>query len=119
MATAITHVLTWLRGEQVGKDSEGNVYYQERRIPKVGRRRRLVIYNGGDEASRIPPEWHAWLHYTVDYTPDPNKVTVKPWQQDHLPNLTGTYEAYRPPGHTLEGGRRSAATGDYEPWTPN
>ena len=34
MATAITHVLTWLRGEQVGEDSDGNVYYQERRIPK-------------------------------------------------------------------------------------
>ena len=24
MATAITHVLTWLRGEQVGEDSDGN-----------------------------------------------------------------------------------------------
>ena len=119
MATAITHVLTWLRGEQVGKDTEGNVYYHERRIPKVGRRRRWVIYNGGDEASRIPPEWHAWLHYTVDNIPDLNKVAIKPWQQDHLPNLTGTYEAYRPPGHTLEGGRRSAATGDYEPWRPS
>ena len=32
--------------------------------------------------------------------------------------LTGTDQAYRPPGHTLKGGRRAKATGDYEPWTP-
>ena len=33
--------------------------------------------------------------------------------------LTGTALAYRPPGHTLKGGHRAPATGDYEPWTPN
>ena len=32
--------------------------------------------------------------------------------------LTGTDLAYRPPGHTLMGGHRAKATGDYEPWTP-
>ena len=73
MATAITHVLTWLRGEQVGEDSDGNVYYQERRIPEGRRRRRWVVYNGPDEASRIPPEWHAWLHYTVDRNSGPEQ----------------------------------------------
>lgn len=119
MATAITHVLTWLRGEQVGADSEGNKYYQERRIPSGRRRRRWVVYNGADEASRIPPEWHAWLHHTVADLPNPDGPARKPWQQEHRPNLTGTEAAYRPPGHTLEGGKRSAATGDYEPWTPN
>ena len=40
------------------------------------------------------------------------------WQKDHLPNLTGTRYAYRPPGHVLSGGQRDKATGDYEPWTP-
>ena len=119
MATAITHVLTWLRGEQVGVDSEGNKYYQERRVPTDRRRRRWIVYKGADEASRVPPEWHAWLHYTVDEMPDPKNPTIQPWQEDHQPNLTGTDAAYRPPGHTLEGGRRAAATGDYEPWTPN
>jgi NADH:ubiquinone oxidoreductase subunit len=38
--------------------------------------------------------------------------------REHVPNLTGTDRAYRPPGHTLQGGRRDRATGDYEPWTP-
>ena len=119
MATAITHVLSWFKGEQVGVDSEGNKYYQERREPTGRRQKRWVIYQGEDEASRIPPEWHAWLHYTVNQRPNPNKNGIKPWQQEHLPNLTGTEAAYRPPGPTLEGGRRSAATGDYEPWIPN
>ena len=119
MATAITHVLTWLRGEQVGVDANGNRYYQERRTPVGRRRRRWVIYNGEDEASRVPPEWHAWLHYTVNDMPGPDAPPARPWQQEHRPNLTGTDAAYRPPGHTLEGGRRSHATGDYEPWTPN
>jgi len=36
-----------------------------------------------------------------------------------VPNLTGTAEAYRPPGHVLAGGQRDKATGDYEPWKPN
>ena len=36
----------------------------------------------------------------------------------HLPKLTGTGEAYLPPGHTLAGGKRARGTGDYEPWTP-
>ena len=119
MATAITHVLTWFKGEQVGVDSEGNKYYHERRVPTDRRRRRWIVYQGADEASRVPPEWHAWLHYTVDEMPDPQNRTTQPWQEEHQPNLTGTDAAYRPPGHTLEGGRRAAATGDYEPWTPN
>ena len=119
MATAITHVLTWLRGEQVGVDSEGNKYYHERRDPTGRRRRRWVVYEGADEASRIPPEWHAWLHYTVDELPDATEKITKPWQREHQPNSTGTEAAYRPPGHTLEGGHRAAATGDYQSWTPN
>ena len=119
MATAITHVLTWLRGEQVGMNSEGNKYYHERRVPTDRSRRRWVVYQGADEASRVPPVWHAWLHCTVDDVPDPQNRMTQPWQEEHQPNLTGTDAAYRSPGHTLEGGRRAAATGDYEPWTPN
>ena len=34
-------------------------------------------------------------------------------------NLTGTGQAYRPPGHTLKGGQRTKGTGDYEPWIPS
>ena len=36
------------------------------------------------------------------------------WQTEHLPNLTGTKYAHKPKGHILKGGKRAAATGDYE-----
>jgi NADH:ubiquinone oxidoreductase subunit len=42
-----------------------------------------------------------------------------PWQKPHQPNLTGTAQAYRPPGHDYRGGHRAKATGDYEPWQPS
>lgn len=115
-----TKLFTWLRGELVGTDAAGNRYYQERKAVPGRRRRRWVIYNGQVEASRVPPDWHGWLHYTVNEPPgEGQSAAQRPWQKPHQPNLTGTPLAYRPPGHTLEGGQRAKATGDYEPWTPN
>jgi NADH:ubiquinone oxidoreductase subunit len=113
-----TTLFTWLHGEAVGNDDQGNRYYQERKIVAGRRRRRWVIYNGEAEASRVPPEWHIWLHYTTNTPPSPG-ASRRPWQKPHEPNHTGTPLAYRPPGHTLSGGKRDKATGDYEPWTPN
>ena len=115
-----TKLYTFFNGEIVGTDAEGNRYYQERREPKDGRKRsRWVMYKGVAEASRIPPEWHAWLHRTVDTPPTEAKQPRKPWQKRHRANLTGTTAAYRPPGSEYEGGRRAKATGDYEPWRPS
>lgn len=123
-ATLGTLLYTWLRGELVGRDAQGNRYYRAKgggRTHKdsLRRERRWVIYEGEPEASRVPPEWHAWLHHTTDVIPPEGGPKRLPWQKDHQPNLTGTPLAYRPPGHTLKGGRRAPATGDYEPWTPN
>ncbi len=110
-------MVTRFTGELVGKDADGNTYYQTRRAPQAGgRRKRWVLYNGPAEASVIPPEWHAWLHHTTD---EPIALTGRrPWQKPHLPNLTGTPEGYRPPGSDYLGGKRAPATGDYEAWTP-
>jgi NADH:ubiquinone oxidoreductase subunit len=119
MANAITRVMTWLRGERVGEDELGNVYYQDRRPRADGRRRRWVIYAGGiDEASRVPPSHHAWLHYTIPDFPKPDSRRKYAWEREHVPNRTGTSQAYLPPGHTQASGRRDKATGDYEAWTP-
>ena len=74
------------------------------------------MYAGEAEASSVPPEWHAWLHYTTD-TPIP-QTARRPWQKPHEPNLTGTPLGYRPPGSDYLGGKRAPATGDYEAWTP-
>jgi NADH:ubiquinone oxidoreductase subunit len=120
-----TRLFTWLRGELVGRDSFGNRYYREKGGLRSGRRpggaheRRWVIYAGEAEASRVPPEWHIWLHHTSDEIPEAGPRRRRPWQKEHLPNLTGTAAAYRPPGHALAGGRRPGGTDDYEPWRPS
>lgn len=118
---AYTKIYTWLHGEEVGSDEFGNRYYRNKRWRRDdGRReRRWVVYGGEAEASRVPPEWHAWLHYIAAEPPRPGSVVVQPWEKAHQPNLTGTAAAYRPPGHEFKGGQRARATGDYEPWTPN
>jgi NADH:ubiquinone oxidoreductase subunit len=113
---------TWLftrrRGRQVGSDAMGNRYFEEKRLdPGRPRVRRWVIYAGAPEASVVPPEWHAWLHYTTE-APLP-ETGRKPWQKPHEPNATGTPLSYRPPGHDYKGGHRARATGDYEAWTPS
>jgi NADH:ubiquinone oxidoreductase subunit len=120
-----TKLFTWLRGELVGTDQFGNRYYRDKRhrplqrgAGRDSRERRWVLYNGEVEASRVPPEWHGWLHHTFNEVPQPVAGKRYPWQTEHVPNLTGTPAAYRPPGSVLEGGHRSPATGDYEPWTP-
>jgi len=112
-----TRLFTWLHGRYVGRDSYGNRYYRGRPIGKRKRERRWVIYAGEVEASRVPPEWHGWLHGSQAEPPQADAPRY-PWQKEHLPNLTGTPLAYRPPGHTLAGGHRAPATGDYQPWTP-
>ena len=117
MTTIGTRLFTWLQGRDVGTDAAGNRYYEERRVRAGVRSRRWVIYAGEAEASAVPPEWHGWLHYTTARA-DPARARRKPWQLPHQPNLTGTPESYRPPGHDYRGGNRPPATGDYEAWTP-
>ena len=115
--TLMMRLVTSLTGRLVGKDAAGNIYYEAKRAPRPQlRRRRWVMYRGEPEASSIPPEWHAWLHYTTDL-PIP-EVVRRAWQKPHEPNLTGTAQGYRPPGSDYLGGRRAPATGDYESWTP-
>ena len=112
-ATIGTLVHTFFKGTKVGEDVQGNIYYQE----KNGSRR-WVIYKTDIEASKIPPEWHMWLHHTVDYTPAEKKPARKEWEKDLEPNLTGTTRAYYPAGSLNAAGARDKATGDYEAWTP-
>jgi len=119
-----TRLYTWLRGEEIGRDSFGNRYFREKgggsvHPDSIRRERRWVIYDGEVEASRVPPDWHAWLHHTTAEPPPPGGTAKRPWQREHQPNPTGTGATYRPPGHTLAGGQRARGTGDYEPWTPD
>lgn len=112
-ATIGTLLDSWRHGEAVGEDAEGNRYFRSR-----DGKRRWVIYNGNNDASRVPPEWHGWLHGTFDELPDAILPAPRAWQAPPEPNLTGTAAAYRPAGALERGGRRAAATGDYEAWQP-
>ncbi|MCH6578305.1 MAG: NADH:ubiquinone oxidoreductase subunit NDUFA12 [Alphaproteobacteria bacterium] len=122
MATLGTRLWTWLRGELVGTDKAGNLYYRQRVKPgkTAGRQRerRWVIYRGEDEASKVPADWSAWLHHTVAEAPTGPEESY-PWQKENAANPTGTDDAYRPPGSVLRGAKRAKATGDYEPWRPS
>lgn len=105
-----------LRGRPVGTDPAGNRYFEQRR-PRAGARPgRWVLYAGEVEATAVPPEWHAWLHHTLD-APLP-ETARKPWQIPYRPNATGTPAAYRPQGSQYRAAERPPATGDYEAWTP-
>lgn len=115
MNTVGTLLYTWAKGRLVGTDQTGNRYFIERSPAKGARAKRWVLFSNGKEPSTVPAEWHAWLHHTADAPLDGEK---KSWQETHQANLTGTSGAYLPPGHDLRGGRRDAATGDYQAWQP-
>ena len=114
-----TRLLTWRTGREVGRDEMGNVYFVSKPGVK-GTERRWVMYNGVPEASRVPPEWHIWLHKTVDTTPTERPMKPRVWEKPWVPNLTGTPQAHAPSGSLsmTKSGTRAKATGDYEAWSP-
>lgn len=106
-----TQIFTARKGVKVGEDGQGNLYYQTR-----NGKRRWVIYNGECQASRIPPEWHGWIHFTWDEPPTEAPLDHKPWELPHKNNQTGTAGAYLPAGSL----RRATpiVRRDYEAWQP-
>ena len=125
-ATLGTHLWASRQGgEHVGTDYAGNKYYRKAR--KGGEvatgsytqaEKRWVIYNGANDASRVPAEWHGWLHGAFDDVPESHLPPAKVWEADYTPNATGTAGAYLPQGALERGGRRAKAVGDYEAWSP-
>jgi len=115
-----TLLRTWLRGEFVGEDEHGNRYYRERGRGVVPwrRERRWVVFHGHADPTQVPPGWVGWLHKRFELPPSKVELPAPRWEQDRLPNLTGTDRAYLPPGAIQRGGHRPHATGDYEAWRP-
>jgi len=117
-ATSGTHLFTFFYGRRIGTDEFGNRYYEQKRARKGERARRWVVYNGVVEASKVPAQWHGWLHYTLDKPLSNEAARRYSWQKPHLPNLTGTNARYLPAGHIEKSGTRAKATADYQPWSP-
>jgi NADH:ubiquinone oxidoreductase subunit len=114
-ATLGTALFSWKNGREVGSDPLGNHYFESKK--KGGRR--WVMYAGSNDVSRVPPEWYAWLTRQIDGLPDEALPPPARFHKAATPNLTGTSAAYRPTGALEKGGRRQAASGDYQAWTPD
>lgn len=115
-STIGTKLHTLFHGRFIGRDEFGNRYFESRRASKGERRRRWVMYQGMPEPSKVPANWHGWLHYTLEAPLSEKKIYN--WQKTHTPNLTGTKGRYLPAGHISKNAKRAAATADYEPWKP-
>jgi NADH:ubiquinone oxidoreductase subunit len=105
---------TWLqtlRAQEVGQDADGNRYYQ-----RDGHR--WVIYAADNDSSRVPPEWHLWLHRTRADAPSRQPLPVKAWEKPWRPNPTGSARAEMPIGALTAGKIRAASPADYRAWTP-
>ena len=113
-ATLGTALYSWRNGAKVGSDALGNTYFEGKKGA-----RRWVMYAGSNDVSRVPPEWYAWLTRQIDAVPDEALPPAPAFLKPPVPNLTGTPAAYRPPGALERGGRRAAASGDYQAWTPD
>ena len=106
--TVGTFLFTSIYGIKVGNDSFGNCYYKNKNDSK-----RWIIYNGEIESSKIPPEWHLWIHRTSEITPENIKFVNYTWIKPHKKNKTGTSESYHPKNSSIE---KKAA---YKKWQPD
>mgnify|MGYP006158115367 FL=1 len=86
-----TFLYTLFTGKFIGRDQLGNKYYSN------SKGKRWVIYLNRVESSKIPPEWHSWIHFTRKNKPTDSLKKYK-WQKQHQENLTGTSDAYKPTG---------------------
>ena len=102
-----TFIHTLFTGKFVGKDQFGNKYYSN------SNGKRWVIYNGKVESSKIPPEWHSWIHFLKKDKPSDSTVKF-PWQKEHEENLTGTKKAYKPEGSLSNDSKKNMKK--YESW---
>ena len=105
--TVETFIYTLFTGKFVGRDQFGNKYYSN------SKGRRWVIYKNNIESSKIPPEWHSWIHFLQKNKPSDN-IKKFSWQKQHEENLTGTKKAYRPEGSLTHDVKKNIKK--YETW---
>ena len=69
-----TFLNTLFFGKLVGIDDSKNKYYVDNND------RRWVIFNSEVEATKIPPEWHAWIHHLIKEIPNKDEFSKYGWQ---------------------------------------
>jgi NADH dehydrogenase len=105
--TAGTFIYTLLFGKLMGTDSFKNRYYSN------SKGKRWVIYKNIVESSKIPPEWHLWIHFLTRNVPV-NNMRKFSWQKEHEENFTGTNKAYKPDGSLSNDAKKNNKR--YENW---
>ena len=102
-----TFIYTLFTGKFAGADQFGNKYYFN------SQGKRWVIYKSSVESSKIPPEWHLWIHFLTRNIPS-NSLNKFSWQKQHEENLTGTERAYKPEGSLTSVNKKNIKK--YETW---
>ena len=102
-----TFIYTLFFGKFVGSDGFGNRYYSN------SKGKRWVIYKKGVESSKIPPEWHLWIHFLTKNKPHENAKKFL-WQKNYEENLTGTEKAHKPAGSLMSDSKKNMKK--YETW---
>jgi len=102
-----TFIYTLFTGRLAGKDEFGNKYYSN------SKGKRWVIYENRVESTKIPPEWHLWIHFLTKNKPSEN-LNKFSGQKRHEENLTGTTKAYRPEGSLASDSKKEIKK--YETW---
>ena len=114
MNNMMTLLITKLFGKKAGEDHLGNKYFY--RLVKNNKEKRWVIYKGEPDGSSVPSHWQAWLTRTVNSIPI-NKKKYK-WQKKHVPNLTGSQDAYNSLENIFDNNLKKKHTA-YSSWNPN
>ena len=104
-----TFIYTLFTGKCIGSDQFGNKYYSN------SKGKRWVIYKDNIESSKIPPDWHSWIHFLKIKKPS-NEEKKFLWQKQYEENLTGTTRAYKPEGSLTSGLKKNMKK--YETWKP-
>ena len=102
-----TFLYTLFFGKFVGVDEFKNKYYTN------SKGKRWVIYKDRIESSKIPPQWHLWIHFLNDKIPE-NNLKKYEWQKQYQENLTGTDKAYKPKGSLASENKSNVKK--YENW---
>ncbi len=103
-----TFLYTLFIGKYIGEDEFGNKYYSDSKGKK-----RWVIYKDKIESSKIPPNWHLWIHFQITGKPKEN-VKKYSWQKKYEENLTGTQKAHKPDGSLLHDSKKNMKK--YDTW---
>ena len=127
----LNKIIIKLSCNKIGDDEFGNSYFEKKLSTKQlqqslqnkfghnPEKKRFVIYKGSVEASKVPAQWHGWLHYNCETPPINIENSKKSWEKTHLPNLSGTIYQNSPSSCVDKKGNRKKVSSDYQSWTPN